>query len=265
MGRFEKLEPGKEKIKKFAEDFYKEEEEDLFDAHQYFMKGDEEYFNGSFEKSIKYYSKSLQLENSRVEAWIGQIYALIALNQYKEADLWSKQGLMLFPDNADIISLRGVNYAQKGFLQRAIGSSDFALEKGNSKTVWLSRAEILLFAKNKNSLFCFEKAMELAGKEDWKTSMRIGMIFYNHRIYSSALKYLTKACNTNPKNFYLWYLIGKCNDLLNYREKAAEAFKRSTELNPGYLPAKKMLKRIIIFSPLKSLKTIFKKSFKKSR
>lgn len=256
MGRFSKLEP--EKLKSMEKDFYSEEEES-YDAHQCFIKGDEEYFVGNFEKSIKYYSKSLQLENSRIDAWIGQINALIAIRQYKEADLWAGQGLMLFPENADLIALRGVTYALKGFLKRAIGSSDFSLNKGNSPTVWISRGEILLIAQNKNSFFCFEKAMELGGSNDWKIPMQIGMIFHRHRMYSSALKYLTKAGSFNSTNFYLWYLIARCNYHLDFKEKANAAVKRAIEINPNFSLSKNTLKEINRFSLFRQIKNIFKR------
>lgn len=255
MSRFSKLETVN--IKKAAEDFYKDNEESL-DARESFLKANEEFFTGNYENAVKYFSKSLQLDNTKVDAWVGQVFALLNMREYREADLWAKQGLMLFPENGDLLAIKASVYANKGFLNQAIGASDYSLEKGQSPNVWICRGEVLLYAKNKNSFFCFEKALETAGAENWQVPMKIGMLFFRHKIPSTALKYLTKACNANPNNYYLWYLISRCNYLLKYKEKAIEAVKRSLSINPNYKDSQKFKSKLTRFAFLSFfIKTLF--------
>jgi tetratricopeptide (TPR) repeat protein len=257
MSRFSKLEPGKDEKAKLQEGVgktvAKESAAGEYDAPYYTARADELFFTGHYEKALRLYSRALQLDNSQKYPWVGQIYCLIEMNQLREADLWVGRALELFPEDATLISLRAVVYAYKGMVKRAIGTSDYALSKGSTAHAWVARGHVLLVADNKNSRFCFEKAVEIAEGGDWRTPMLIGLIYFRHKRYSSALEYLLKSVESNINNYYLWYHIAKCYHRLSFGQKALEAIQRALEINPEYRPAQRSLDEIIHTSLLKRL------------
>jgi len=248
MGRFSKLETGKQRIAKEekppggpagAEGAAAEEE---YGYSYYVEKADNHYFRGEFDKALRQYSRALQVDNSQVYPWIGQVLSLLAMDQIKEADLWVGRAIELFPEDPGLLSLRALVHARKGMLHRAIGASDYALSRGASPFAWLARGEILLLARNRNAPFCFEKALEEAGGDDWRIAMLAGLAYYRHRKYSSALDYFRRACSVEMRNPYLWYHLGRCYLLLSFNDQAIEAFNRALELDPKFRKAEKALK-----------------------
>ncbi|MBM3334595.1 hypothetical protein FJY63_08025, partial [Candidatus Sumerlaeota bacterium] len=205
--------------------------------------GDKFYFTGRWDKALRMYSRALQVDSTQCYPWVGQVLALLAMNQVKEADLWVGRAIEFFPDDASLLSLRALVYAHKGMLNRAIGASDYALTRGGSPHAWIARGEVLLLAKNKNAPFCFEKALETAGAENWKVPMHIGLIYYRYRTYSSALSYFRRACAIETGNFYLWYHLGLCFDRFAFKNEAIEALNRALEINPDFREAERALAR----------------------
>ena len=41
-----------------------------------------------------------------VAGWVGQVQMLVQLQEYPEADLWSRKGLELFPNNGELLAGR---------------------------------------------------------------------------------------------------------------------------------------------------------------
>ena len=176
----------------------------VYDAPHYIAEADDAFFTGDYKKALQLYSRAIQIDNSRHEPWVGQIYCLIEMNQLKEADLWTGRALEMFPEDSALLSLRAITYAHRGMIKRALGTSDYALERGADIHTWIARGQVLLLAENKNATFCFSKAMELTTPGDWKTPMRIGNIYFKKKLYSQALNYFKKACEINVTNHYLY-------------------------------------------------------------
>src|SRR4051794_34881096 len=62
--------------------------------------------NGEYEKSLRHYSRALELDRSQVSGWVGQVQMLIALEEYPEAELWARKALELFKSNAELLAAR---------------------------------------------------------------------------------------------------------------------------------------------------------------
>lgn len=267
MGRFSKLEwePDKKKSKKDSkilpqnvkskdEESFAEDNE-VYDYYHYVKRAEDFFYVGEFKKSLRDYSRALQMDNSQIDPWTGQVMCLISMNQTKEADLWIARGLELFPDHPNLLSLRGLVYAQKGMLKRAIATSDYALTVKSVTTplIWILRGEILLLADSKNASFCFDKALELANQADWQTPMLIGIICYRNKYYTQASQFFQKACSINLSHYYLWYHLGLSYQQLGFTQKAIEAYKRSLEIKQDFKEGANALYHITHKSILKSL------------
>jgi len=252
MGRFSRLERGKKESEKIDLELEKKETE-RYDQPYFIQQADDLYFTGRFEKALRFYSRALKLDNSQRYPWIGQILCLLELKQNKEAELWSQRGLDLFPEDTSLISLQAISYAHRGMVKRALSCSDYALNKGSTEFTWIARGEALLLAGNKNSSFCFEKALEMSAKDDWKTPVRIGMVYFRHKIYPRAITMLRAAVEINVNNYFIWYLLGKSYQQAGFNTKAIESFERSVEFAPEFRPAKEALKKALNRSIFKRL------------
>jgi tetratricopeptide (TPR) repeat protein len=217
-------------------------------------EADKEFFVGNYREALRHFSRALQQENTHVYPWIGQISALIGMKQYREAELWSQRALEQFPEDPSLLSQRARVLALTGNLKRALGVSDYAMTKGATSWAWLARGEVLLEGRQSNALFCFEKAMELADKEDWRVPTLAGLAFSRHRQWANAQDYLRQAAERNAKNFYVWYELGRVQFEMGNMDRSRDSLSRAMQLNPEFRPAKD-LERMIYRRPF--LKRIF--------
>jgi tetratricopeptide (TPR) repeat protein len=211
-------------------------EEDLYPT--FLRQADELFFTGQYREALRNYSRALQQENNLVYPWIGQISSLIEMKQYREAELWSNKALEQFPEDPSLLGQRARVLAVTGNLKRAIGVCDYAMGKGATKWTWLARGEVLLAVKDGNALFCFEKAIEDAGPEDWRTPLLAGRAFARRRQWATAEDFFRKAAEINPRNYYIWYELANVLIELNYMDRARDAIERSIQLKPDFRPAK---------------------------
>ena len=211
-------------------------EEDLYPT--FLRQADEAFFTGNYREALRHYSRALQQENNQVYPWIGQISSLIELKQYKEAELWSNRALEQFPEDPSLLSQRARVLAVTGNRKRAIGVSDYAMGKGATKWTWLARGEVLLEAKDPNALFCYEKALEETGPEDWRVPLLAGLAYARRRKWATAEDFLRKAAERNPRNHYTFYELAKVLVSLNYMDRARDAIERAVELKPDFRKAK---------------------------
>ena len=56
-------------------------------------KADQSRRAGLYENALKFYSRALELDRSLVAGWVGQVQMLVQLEEYPEAELWSRKGL----------------------------------------------------------------------------------------------------------------------------------------------------------------------------
>jgi tetratricopeptide (TPR) repeat protein len=193
-------------------------------------KADDAFFTGNFKEALRQYSRALQEDPTHVYPWIGQVSALIGMKQYREAELWSNRALDQFPEDSSLLSQRARVLAATGNLKRAIGLSDFAMGRGATEWTWMARGEVLLEAGDNNSLYCFEKALELTSAHDWRIPLIAGMAFARKRHWASAEEYLRKAAERNPRNHYIWTLLAQVLVELNYTDRARDAIQRARQL-----------------------------------
>lgn len=217
-------------------------EENLYPT--FLLQADEAFFTGNYREALRHYSRALQQENNQVYPWIGQISALIGLKQYKEAELWSNRALDQFPEDSSLLSQRARVLAVTGNIKRAIGVSDFAIGKGATNWSWLARGEVLLAAGDGNALFCFTKAVELAGKEDWRTPLLAGLCYMRKRQWAGAEELLRKAAEINPRNYFVWFSLAEALVELNYTDRARDAIQRVMQLKPDFRPARELEMRL---------------------
>ena len=118
------------------------------------------YTRRELEPALRSYSKALEIDPGSVDAWNGQIKCLINLDELHEADMWAKKAAEIVGESQDLLALRARICCRRGDFDRAFGLSDSAMQApGNSALTWIVRGEIMLYARNKQPEYCFDKAV----------------------------------------------------------------------------------------------------------
>ncbi len=235
-------------------------EDEYSDPYSAFLeKADEAFFTGEFKQSLKFYSKCLQLDSTQVYPWVGQLNALVAMNQLKEAMLWAERALEQFTEEPTILNQKARVMGLNGNIKRALASSDYALTVGTTPHAWLARGEILLEARDSNYAYCFEKAMEGLPQDEWKIPFLIAMAYSRKRMWSNAQSYYQISLDRNGKNFYIWQRMGYVLMEQSRLDKARDALETAIALNPECRESKVLLERVDRRPFLKRLMGMFRR------
>lgn len=216
-----------------------------YDYGHYEAEADRLFYLGEYQKALRGYSRAIQQDAAQVKPWVMQVLCLLEQKQFKEALVWVKRGIELFPDDPRLLSLEGVVYAHEGMVQRGLAASDYALKKSAADPmVWIFRGEILCLADNRNWQSCFDKAMERRDKDDWQTPMQIGLFFMRLKKWNQAAEFLKQAAQVASNNDYIWMQLGKTYERMGLSQAALEAFNAASDINPSSNKAQDSLKRL---------------------
>ena len=259
MGRFSKLETGagaepekssadgpfglRNKVTRKAEESTASSD---YDQGHYQAEGDRHFYHGEYQAAMRAYSRSMQVDHSAIEPWVGQILALIKMKQNREAAMWALRGTELFPEDARLASLQGLTLALTGSRQRAIACSDFAMarENGGSPFDWAIRGQILSQGDNANAVFCYDKARDLSPGGDWQLMALIGDFLLQEKKWARGLEFLKAAVEINPANPWLWKRYGFANEQLAFTQAAYSAYQAALNINPNDREANDSLQRL---------------------
>lgn len=191
---------------------------------------------GQYENALRFYSRALELDRSLVKGWLGQVQMLNQLDEWPEADLWSKKALELFPSNADLLAAQAQAVCRQGKMPRAMELSDGSLKQaGSSWYRWQVRGEIMLAGKQDTDRHCFDKAQQLDG--DWLVPLEAALICLHYRQPSKALGRAQRAVEKAPDQYYAWYVQAVCQARLEHAEPARQSLDRCLELCPRHAEA----------------------------
>lgn len=243
MGRFSHLEfegKGKQAKPKESAHYLDQDKDDKF----YLAQAEQLFRDGKFEKALRMYSRTLELNPEVFDAWFGQVQMLLELDELNEANLWADKALEKFKNHAKLIAAKAVAHARMGDIDKALDFSDASLKsEGSSSYLWLARGEILLVSRRHNYEYCFWKAVnENEKRGDWFVYLRIGRIYKYHQKFAQAMRELEKACQINAASVFLWYEKGFAQLGLGMQNNAISSFKRALEMDAQCQEAQEGLK-----------------------
>jgi tetratricopeptide (TPR) repeat protein len=174
---------------------------------------------------------------------------------YKQAERYFKQILVMNPTFADIHNKMGIIYNHTSRLNLAAKAFEKALETNPGYTeaslnLAITYSDLGMYEKSRE---VFENAARFSqqAKKDWDTSidpfvrgkladehLRVGRIYYQLRMLDEAVEEYRKALRLSP-NFadIITHLGIALRDKGNYDEAIAQ-FNRAKESNPRYIPAR---------------------------
>jgi tetratricopeptide (TPR) repeat protein len=205
---------------------------------QYWMQlADGSRRNGYFEESLRYYSRALETERSLVAGWVGQVQMLIHLDEYPEAELWSRKALEIFKSNAELMAGRAQALCRSGDMKQAQPLCDAAMNQpGQSAYPWMVRGELMLVRRDKVEEYCFEKAVQMDG--DWLVALEIALIYLHYSLPAKALTRARQAVEKAPGRAYCWYRQGLCEAELGLKSAAQRSLRRCIEIKPDHTEAR---------------------------
>ena len=226
---------------------------DVIDEHYHMRCAFEEYQKGNFEAAMRLYSRALQDNPNRAEAWVGQVRMLIELGELKEAGVWADRALEVNPGHGELLAAKGVAAARLGDRKAAIKFIDAASAspQGSTFYVWLARGEVLLATRRKNVDFALDQAIALA--RDWFSRLLVARIYYFYRQYARALVHARAAVDANLLSPFAWLVQGNCQLALAMSRDARRSYQEALILDSEYLPARKALESR---RPISALTTI---------
>ncbi len=207
-------------------------------------RADEQFYSGEWKKALTLYSRALNLDTRDRMPWVGQVLCLLFMDQIREAEVWSRRALETFPEDIDIVALRGVVVARTGMVKRGVGASDYAMEKNSTSALpWLFRAWMLLEADSENWRPCMDKTTSLVPAGEWRIFVLMGMILEQYRKYSQAITAYKRALEVQTEQFYTWYRLGVCYRKLGMQRPALDAQRQAKALKPFHSGVETELQR----------------------
>lgn len=218
-------------------------QDDLHDAKHWMRLADQSRRTGSFEDALRYYSRAVELDRSLPSGWVGQVQMLIALEEYKEAELWARKALELFKSHTDLHAARAQALCRDGDLKNAQVACDAALgQQGQTPYPWMVRGDLMLARRDPVEEHCFEKAAQL--DRDWLVLIEIASIYSHYRRHAKALKRASQAVERAPDQPYCWYQQGSYQVLMGLTKPARLSFRQCLDLQPKHVQAREALQQL---------------------
>lgn len=186
-----------------------------------------------------HYRRAIALDPSLLEAYLRYGHLLGALKRSKEEEALYRKAMEIAPNvDGPRLSLAG-SLADKGRHDDAIAVLEPLLAAPQPNP-----AVLLMAAKSMQSRGKVDRAEELLKKLlERKPDLAdahhtLGSLLSNRGATKEGVDHMLRACELEPENSTYWYALGNALRSDSTRpdalQKAAEAFERSLEINPGF-------------------------------
>lgn len=238
MSRFDWLEVPDENDDKLKDSDRSIETHSEYDARQYLQLAAREFNQGDYELSLRYYSRVLHLERDSTEAWVGQVKALIKLEELSEAKVWVEKALKMFPKQPGLLAAKALLMSRSALYEDALAYSDNSMRQAdNSPYQWLVRGEIFLGLKKLElAQYCFDKAEE-EDRDKAKVLFDVGEAYFFARLFVRASDYFRRSLECESAHYFRWFRLAKAYQNLHWPAKAKSCCQRALELKSDFMPA----------------------------
>jgi len=205
------------------------------------------YFRGFFLDAISGYARVLQIDQSQVSAWVGQVRILVDVGRYESAIFWADKGIEVLEDARLLAFAKAYALAYAGKVEDAKAIINVPVGKNESPMLWLLRGEILLrikinfiqwlFAPHKNigklgAFFCFLKSLS-PDQRDPFINQRIGFAYLKAGDHRRAFDHLKVSLNEVCDNPLTLYGLAECYGKVHDYERALYYVKKAIAGNPN--------------------------------
>lgn len=201
------------------------------------------FFRLEYEPALKNYSQAVSIDAGAAQAWAGQIFCLVNLQEFREAELWYGKALENIGESADLLAIRAILAARCADFDRACAFSDAALESaGTSALPFIARGEVFLYAR-RNAEYCFDQACSCQ-PQDWRPRALIAeSCLFNGQSLAVMLgmKFIQAGLAAHSQQAELHLALGRLYLALGKREPAKQALEQASVLGPDLVSIKPYL------------------------
>ena len=234
MARFDKLELNKPaqagplRLKGDADDV------------NWLKKADQQRRAGEYEDALRFYSRALEDDKTLIVGWLGQVQMLVQLGELKEAEMWARKALELFPNNPELFAGRAQALCRQAESEAALAAIDGAFKQpGQSAYRWTVRGEIMLDSGLDPARHCFDKGVMTDA--DWLVPLEIARIYLFHNQTAPALIRSKQALDKAADQPLVWFIYGSTQMELGLRKEAQQSLQRCLQLCPKHGEARQRL------------------------
>lgn len=201
---------------------------------------------GNIEETVQTIEELISLNPSDLRLQKLLIETYLKSGKAEKAEKLTDEGIASFPDDIDLLEMRGKSFLQKENLQGAFNIYNKLIEnkeityenKLRIGTIFLAAAE-----KDSNNLFYAKKIFNRLAEDslDWQVNAYLGEIEFRQKNDTAAINYLTKAANLAEWNAQLWVRLGgilfdsrKYSNAISLMKNAVEKFPNDFAINLIY-------------------------------
>jgi len=208
--------------------------EQIKDAQFFLDAANTHFYRLEWEPALKSCSQAASIDAGSAQAWLGQIFCLVNLQEYREAELWYGKAIDIVGEGADLLAVRAILAARCADFERACGFSDSSLESaGTSALPFIARGEIFLYAR-RNAEYCFEQACSCQ-PQDWRPRVLIAeSCLFNGKDAAVMLgmKFVQSMLATQGQQAELHLALGRLCLALGRNAEAHQALEEASVLAP---------------------------------
>jgi tetratricopeptide (TPR) repeat protein len=206
------------------------------DERYWLSQADALYRKARFERALRLYSRSLELNANDPAGWVGQIRMLGELGEYSEARLWADKALEVHRDHPDLLAGKAIALARAGQTADALGYCDAAAgAAGMTPLLWLARGEVLAATEQRTAEHSFRQAQTLT-KGDWFTAALAARVYALYGQWPRSLAWAREALQLSPAEPLAWVVQADAEAALGMAGAAQSSYERAVsldELIPG--------------------------------
>ena len=239
MGRFDHIRP-----EGHAEEAPPADPGPTFDASHFVAEAERAMAKGDHEGALKLYGRALQVERERLDAWLGQVRALVDMGHPEEAFTWLEQATSVLGERPQLHAMRAIASARCGNREDALAWSDRAMREGQDHVeVWLSRAEVLYLTQRPPlAAMALEKAAERSPGA--LTERRAGEVALQYDDLGRAAIWLERAARHAPEDPLVALRLGVLRDRQGDEARARAELERALALSPQLSAARLALREL---------------------
>lgn len=208
--------------------------EQIKDAQFFLDAANTHFYRLEWEPALKSYSRAAGIDAGAPQAWLGQIFCLVNLQEYREAELWYGKAIDIVGESADLLAVRAILAARCADFERACGFSDASLESsGVGALPFIARGEIFLYAR-RNAEYCFQQACSCQ-PQDWRPRVLIAeSCLFNGKSAAVMLgmKFVQAMLATQGQQAELRLALGRLLLALGRNAEARQALEEASVLAP---------------------------------
>lgn len=210
-------------------------------AEELLRSGQRVYYEGLFALAAREFARARRHDPTLFEAWAEEVDACLRDDEVGEARELADEAIEAYGRVPVFYAAKALVLAHEGDVRAANEHSDIAVahDDGGMLT-WLSRGEVLLASGAQGMMHSVEHCFTSAAQRDttrWRAQFRAGLAFARWGHPDRAIERLRQVADLQPRNPFIWQLIGDSHRQRGDAAQAREAYRVALSRRPDYPPA----------------------------